>query len=77
MEPNSEYIVDGKAAVDYADGSVTPRHVWEKVTVTFEGSEWIEEAEDKKFIDFEGVFSADGLGFTENGGHNIRVYAQW
>ena len=36
----------------------------------------IEEAEDKKFIDFEGVFSADGLGFTENGGHNIRVYAQ-
>ena len=66
----------GKKASFITIGQVTNIAPDGKVTVTFEGSEWIEEAEDKKFIDFEGVFSADGLGFTENGGHNIRVYAQ-
>ena len=34
-EPDSKYIVDWKAACDYVDWSTTPRHIWDKVTVTF------------------------------------------
>ena len=67
MGKKSSFITIGQVTNIAPDG---------KVTASFEGSEWIEEADDKKFIDFEGVFSADGLDFIENGGHNIRVYAQ-
>lgn len=66
MGRKSSFITIGQVTNIAPDG---------RVTVSFKGDEWIEEADDKKFVDFEGVFSADGLEFTENGGRNIRVYA--
>ncbi len=59
-----------------SEGQVTNIAPDGKVTAAFTGSEWIIEPEDKKFIDFEGVFNEYGLHFSENGGHNIELDAK-
>lgn len=66
----------GKKAEFISVGQVTNIAPDGSVTVSFKGDEWIIEPKDNKFIDFEGVFSPDGLDFKEEGGHNIELHAE-
>jgi len=63
----------GKKASFETMGQVTNIAPDGRVTVIFKGVEWVKESESKVFVDFEGVFSADGKSFTEDGGHNILL----
>lgn len=63
----------GEKACFISNGQVTNIAPDGRVTASFEGEDWIIEPDEKKFIDFDGVFAADGRSFTENGGHNIDL----
>lgn len=63
----------GKKCSFISKGQVTNIAPDGRVTVSFTGDEWMVEPDEKKFIDFDGVFTADGRSFTENGGHNIDL----
>lgn len=63
----------GEKACFISNGQVTNIAPDGRVTASFEGEDWIIEPDEKKFIDFDGVFAADGRSFTEDGGHNIDL----
>ncbi|MCR5599911.1 MAG: hypothetical protein K6G33_04105 [Ruminococcus sp.] len=63
----------GKKVSFISEGQVSNIASDGRITASFTGIEWSEEVKDKKYIDFEGVFSADGRTLTENGGHNIKL----
>ncbi|MBP5379541.1 MAG: hypothetical protein J6Y64_08385 [Ruminococcus sp.] len=63
----------GKKCSFISKGQVTNIAPDGRVTVSFKGDEWMVEPDEKKYIDFDGVFTADGRSFTENGGHNINL----
>ncbi|WP_155267186.1 hypothetical protein [Ruminococcus flavefaciens] len=65
---------EGKKASFISVGQVTNIAPDGRITATFTGSEWMEKTDDQKFIDFEGVFTADGRNFNETEGHHINLY---
>jgi hypothetical protein len=65
---------EGKKASFITVGQVTNIAPDGRITATFTGSEWMEKTDDQKFIDFEGVFTADGRNFNETEGHHINLY---
>ena len=64
----------GKKASFISVGQITNIAPDGRITASFTGSEWMEKTEDQKFIDFEGVFTADGRNFNETDGHHINLY---
>ena len=54
-EFDSGYVVDGKAIVNVADDTVTPYHVWDKVTVTFNANGWTTNPATKDIVKWEKV----------------------
>lgn len=64
----------GKKASFITVGQITNIAPDGRITASFTGSEWMEKTEDQKFIDFEGVFTADGRNFNETDGHHINLY---
>ena len=64
----------GKKCSFISKGQVTNIAPDGRITASFTGSEWMEKTDDQKFIDFEGVFTADGRNFNETDGHHINLY---
>ncbi|WP_297956431.1 hypothetical protein [uncultured Ruminococcus sp.] len=65
---------EGKKASFISKGQITNIAPDGRITASFTGQEWMEKTDDQKFIDFSGIFTADGRNFNETDGHHINLY---